>query len=703
MSASILYQVENQVALITLNRPPVNSLGLEMRTRLLEEFRKAEADDNVKAIVVTGAGRFFCAGADVAEFDSGQALAEPLIPTVFNVMDASKKPVIGAVNGTALGGGLELALACDYRFVHPSARLGVPEVNLGIIPGAGGTQRLPRVIGLEAAADMVTSGKPITAQQAGKNGLADKVAEAGDFMEQALEYAQHVIRTEMPAKDCAELTVASETDPVEFLNKRLERLHPQRNMAQLACVNALKAAATLPLMAGLEEEWNQFLHCQAAPQSRALQHLFFAERQATRVPGVDPKQATREIKSVAVIGAGLMGGGIAMNFANAGIPVKLLEVKEDALERGLGVIKKNYERSASRGRFSHEEAEMRTSLITGTLNYEDLADADLVIEAVFESMDVKRAVFTRLDEVCKPGAILASNTSTLDLDEIANVTKRPEDVIGLHFFSPANVMRLLEIVRGKATSEQVLVTAINLAKTIRKQPVVVGVCYGFVGNRMVAPYSREAFRMVLEGASPEQADQVLMDFGMAMGVIAMGDMAGIDVGCAAALANQDQWTEDKAYQALQFRLKEMGRLGQKTGRGVYIYEGRERISDPESIELSVEIAREHGIARRELSKEEILERCMYSLINEGACILEEGIASRSSDIDLIYVNGYGFPAWRGGPMQYADEIGLEKVLGALNKYRKELGEYGEHWFKPSPLLEKLVAAGQSFKDYDNGQ
>ncbi|MGI9277444.1 MAG: 3-hydroxyacyl-CoA dehydrogenase NAD-binding domain-containing protein [Endozoicomonas sp.] len=699
MNNPVDYQVNDNIALISLNTPPVNSLGLTLRTELLKQFKAAEADKNIAAIVITGAGRFFCAGADVTEFDDGKALADPRIPAVFDEIDASSKPVIAAINGTALGGGLELALACDYRIVHPQAKLGLPEVSLGIIPGAGGTQRLPRVIGLEAASDMVLSGKPVSAAQAMKSGLVDQLATGEEFIAEAVDYARKVTADSPVGINSADLPVNCATDPINLLNKHLEKLHPQRNMAQLACVNALKAAATLPLKEGLKAEWAQFEQCNSAPQSRALQHLFFAERQATRIPGVDHKTPVRPIGSVAVIGAGLMGGGIAMNFANAGIPVQILEVREEALQKGLDVVKNNYQRSAARGRLSHEEAEMRSGLITGTLDYQDLADADLVIEAVFESMDVKRQVFSKLDEVCKPGCILASNTSTLDLDEIAAVTSRPEDVIGLHFFSPANIMRLLEIVRGAKTSDQVLVTAIQLAKTIRKQPVVVGVCYGFVGNRMVAPYSREAFRMLLEGAAPEQVDQALTDFGMAMGVVAMADMAGVDVGCAAAEANRDQWADDKTYQALQFRLKELGRLGQKTGRGVYLYEGRERINDPETVQLSIEIAEANDIKRRELDKEEALERCIFSLINEGARILEEGIAIRSSDIDLIYVNGYGFPAWRGGPMQYADEIGLDRVLTALNRYRKELGEYGELWFKPAPLLEKLASENRKFKDY----
>ena len=699
MSVLVNLEISKGVALISLNNPPVNSLGLIMRSQLLASFALADSEESVKVIVLTGQGRIFCAGADVTEFDNGKALADPLIPAVFDCIDNCSKPVVAAINGTALGGGLELALACDYRIAHSQAKLGLPEVNLGIIPGAGGTQRLPRIIGLEAATRMILSGKAVKAAEALELGLLDRVCREASFIDSALAYAAELIEQQAPAISCAELAVTSTEDADQFLSRYLKNIHPQKNMARLACINALKAAVSKPLAAGLEVEWHEFKQCNSAPQSRALQHLFFAERQATRVPGLDASITPREIKKVAVIGAGLMGGGIAMNFASAGIPVTVVEMKQDALERGLGVVKGNYQRMAAKGRLSVEQAEQCSALITGTLSYEDLADADLVIEAVFESMDVKKSVFQMLDKVCKPGAILASNTSTLDLDEIAAFTRRPADVIGLHFFSPANIMKLLEIVRGRETSNQVLATALQLARTIAKQPVVVGVCYGFVGNRMVAPYSREGFRMILEGASPEQVDNTLVEFGMAMGVVSMADMAGIDVGCAAALANQQQWQQDRSYQSLQFRLQELGRLGQKTSKGVYLYEGRERINDPETTHLAVELAEQYGIQRREISREEMLERCLFSLINEGARILEEGIAIRSSDIDLIYVNGYGFPAWRGGPMQYADEIGLETVLAALNRYRSELGEYGELWFKPAPLLEKLVSEGRPFKDF----
>ncbi|CAM3747746.1 3-hydroxyacyl-CoA dehydrogenase NAD-binding domain-containing protein [Parendozoicomonas haliclonae] len=696
MSTSVDYQKHDSIALMTLNCGPVNSLGLALRTELLNHFRSATEDESIKAIVITGSGRFFCAGADVTEFDNGKAFAEPRIPTVFDEIDRCPKPVIAAVNGTALGGGLELALACDYRIVHSKAQLGLPEVNLGIIPGAGGTQRLPRLIDLEPAARMIMGGKPVTAEEGKAIGLVDAISNSDEFVLGALTFAREQAARDPKGKNYENAVVNYDGDTDALLNRYLEKLHPQRNMAQLACVSALKAACKLPFAEGQKVEWEQFGQCHAAPQSRALQHLFFAERQATRVEGVSRTTQAREVGKVAVIGAGLMGGGIAMCFASAGIPVTLLELNDEALCKRMIALKASYQRSVDKGRLSQEQADRTMSLISSTSSYQDLADADLVVEAVFESMEVKQQVFRQLDDVCKPGCILASNTSTLDLDVIAACTARPSDVIGLHFFSPANVMRLLEIVRGKATAPEVLATALQVAKRIRKQPVVVGVCYGFVGNRMVAPYSREAFRMILEGAAPEQVDQALTDFGMAMGPISMGDMAGIDVGCAAAKANQHQWADDDSYQALQFALQEQGRLGQKTGAGVYRYKGREKINDPETIQLSIELAGQHAITRRELSSDEILERCLFSLINEGAHILEEGIAARASDIDLIYVNGYGFPAWRGGPMHYANEIGLDKVVARLNRYRTMLGAYGELWFKPAPLLERLAAAGKTF-------
>ncbi|WP_062266224.1 3-hydroxyacyl-CoA dehydrogenase NAD-binding domain-containing protein [Endozoicomonas arenosclerae] len=695
MSNSVEYQQSGSVAVITLNDLPVNSLGLDLRTRLLELFRSAVADSSVTSILITGTGRMFCAGADISEFDNGKALTSPLIPEVFNEIDACPKPVVAGVNGAALGGGLELALACDYRYAHPDAKLGLPEVNLGIIPGAGGTQRLPRVTNLKVAMDVILTGKPIKAGKAERLGIVDRIATGSDFLTGAIEYT----RVQTVSKNSSDQIVDFKGNDRSHLEDMLKSLHPVREQSKLACAKALDIACTHNLEDGLKMEWALFKECHESPQSRALQHLFFAQRQATKVPGLEKTTLPRAIKSVAVIGAGLMGGGIAMNFANAGIPVKMLEVKKPALEKGLASIQSVYESAVRKEKMSHSQAEMCNSLISGTLDYQDLADVDLVIEAVFESMDVKRQVFSRLDEVCKPGCILASNTSTLDLNEIAAVTKRPQDVVGLHFFSPAHIMKLLEIVRGKETSNEALATALQVSRLIGKQPVVVGVCYGFVGNRMVAPYSREAFRMVLEGAAPEQVDQVLTEFGMAMGVISMGDMAGIDVGCAAAEANADEWKGDPSYQALQFKLKELGRLGQKTGHGVYIYQGREKINDPETITLSVELAEKHNIERREIGQDEIRKRCMYALINEGARVLEEGIANRSSDIDLIYTNGYGFPSWRGGPMQYADEIGLARVVAGLNHYRESLGEYGELWFKPAPLLERLAKEGKSFKDF----
>ncbi|MBU2874677.1 3-hydroxyacyl-CoA dehydrogenase NAD-binding domain-containing protein [Marinobacter salexigens] len=697
MTQKVEYTAYGQIAVIKLNNPPVNALDHETRLNLQQAYHQALQDDAVKAIVLGSTGKLFCGGADIREFGTKIAWAAPSLPDLCNELEASSKPLIVAINGTAVGGGLEIALSCDYRVSTRDAKLGLPEVNIGLIPGAGGTQRLPRLANVKLSVEMITSGGPITATKAHEAGLVDQIAEDG-LLEAAINFAHQVLKQEAPLRTCAEIDVETTGLPQGFFSEfRASIARKTRGfLAPEYCIQAVEAACELPLEKGLEKERELFNQCLESSEARAQQHLFFAERNATKVPDVDPATSPRTVNKVAIIGAGTMGGGIAMNFINAGIPVRLLELKEEALQKGLAVIRKNYEISAQKGRLSAEDVEQRMSLISGTLDYSDLADTDLVIEAAFESMEVKRAVFTQLDTYCKSGAILASNTSTLDIDQIASFTSRPRDVIGLHFFSPANVMRLLEIVRGAKTADDVVVTALNIAKKIRKTPVVVGVCFGFVGNRMLEPYAREAHRLVLEGANPAQIDGVLTDFGMAMGPLSMYDLAGIDIGYLVRESRRDAISHDPSYALIGDRLYALGRYGQKTGRGFYIYEGREKHEDPEVLELAKEIADELGIQQREISDQEILERCIYMLINEGADIVEEGIASRSSDCDIVWINGYGFPAWRGGPMQYADEIGPETVLKAIQHYRQSLGSYGDMWFQPSELLKNTVEKGQNF-------
>ncbi|XKE47320.1 enoyl-CoA hydratase/isomerase family protein [Halomonas organivorans] len=699
MTDAVHYQREGRIAVLTLDRPPINALGHELRSALHDAFRRAQEDAGAEAIVIASRTRAFCGGADIGEFGSELTWRSPTLPELCDALEASAKPVVAALHGVALGGGLELALACDYRLADAGTRLGLPEVHLGLIPGAGGTQRLPRIAGVALALEMITSGKPISAAKAQAIGLIDRLVDE-DPQVAALAYAEELLETGAPRRPCAGINVDTSGLGDDHFAEVREGLgaKTQGYVAPLACVDAVEEACRLPLDAGLAREREIFQACLDTPQARAQQHLFFAERQATRVPGVDPATPTRPIARVGIIGAGTMGGGIAMNFANAGIPVTLVEREAAALERGLATIRKHYEASARKGRLSEAQVEERMALLEGSLDDTALADADLVVEAVFESLEVKRQVFERLDAVCKPGAILASNTSTLDLDAIAGFTRRPQDVIGLHFFSPANVMRLLEIVRGAATADDVITTALKLARTIGKLPVVVGVCFGFVGNRMLEPYAREAHRLVLEGASPAQVDGALTGFGLAMGPLAMYDLAGIDVGYQVRESRREAIAHDPSYNLIGDRLYALGRYGQKTGRGFYRYEGRERLPDPEVDALAAEIAAELGIERREIGDEEIVARCVGMLVNEAADILEEGIAYRSGDCDLVWVNGYGFPAWRGGPLRYADEIGPARVLADIERHRDRLGAYGEMWFTPSPLLRRLVDEGRAFAD-----
>ena len=690
-----------KIAVIYQENPPVNAMSQAMRGSTIAALKAAQADDSIDAIILTGRGKFFCAGADISEFISGVCYESPNHYDLLDTLQNSNKLIVAAINGTALGGGCENALACHYRIAEASATIGVPEVHLGIFPAGRGSQHLPRLIGAEKALDMMISGKPVKGKKALEIGLVNRTSE-GDLLTDALNYVDELLaegasqQEKLPHFKNMKVEASDELLSATRANnaKRLKGFN-----APEIIVQAVEAARDLPYKEALKKEFELFQQCVADPQARAQQHLFFAERAATQIPGVDKSTTKRDIKKVAIIGSGTMGGGIAMNFINAGIETVILDLNGEALERGLGVIRKNYEISAQRGRMSMEQVDQTMNLLKGSTNYQDIRDVDLVIEAVFENMEVKKKVFTTLDEVCKPGCIMASNTSTLDVDEIAAVTSRPEDVIGLHFFSPANVMKLLEIVRAEHTSAEVITTVLKVAQKIRKIPVVVGVCFGFVGNRMLEPYSREAHRLLLEGASPAQVDTALTDFGLKMGCLSMYDLAGIDIGYLVRQSRRDELAHDPSYQIIGDKLHELGRDGQKTSRGFYLYEGRNQIEDPEVSEIAAATAKELGIARREISTEEIIERCIYTLINEGADILHEGIAYRSGDCDIVWCNGYGFPAFLGGPMQYADEIGLEKVLARINHYRETLGEYGEMSFKPSPLLEKLVNEGKKFKDF----
>jgi len=668
----IHYQIIDDVAVIIMNSAPVNALGLAMRRSLIDHLKRAIDDDQVKAIVIASDLPLFCA------------------------FENTPKLTLAAINGTAMGGGLELTLGCDYRIAQASAKMGLPEIKLGLFPGAGGTQRLPRIAGLPQALDMVLSGNPISAQQALDSGLVDRVLNEGaGLLGAAMDYARELIANNAPLRNCADIAVdQSETNP-DYFEQTRNKIAP-KTVGQVApeiCIQSLQRSITMPFADALAADVKAFDDLLQTPQARALIHLFFAEREAQKIPGVSRDTPVRELTSVAVIGAGTMGIGIAIACLDAGFKVTMLEMSAEALDRGLGNLQKHYARMVEKGRIDESRAQQCKSAVSGTLDYTDLGDADLVIEAVFEDLAIKKVVFEQLDRVCKPGAILASNTSTLDLNAIAGFTNRPADVIGLHFFSPANIMRLLEVVRGEKTGADVIKTTLVFGKRVRKLPVVVGVCYGFVGNRMLEPYFREGSRLLLEGASLEQVDNVLTGFGMAMGIISVSDLAGIDVSYRVRESRRNAISHDPTYQAIQDRLFELGRYGQKTGRGSYFYEGREKKNDPEVITLCEQLAAEHGIERRQISDQEILERCLYPLINEGMQILDEDIAYRSGDCDLIWVNGYGFPAWRGGPLQYADEIGLDTVLTGMNHYRKALGEYGEMWFKPAPLLEKLAGNG----------
>ena len=655
MSSPVTYTLKGNIGVISINNPPVNALSQAVRQGIMEALDQSESDAS-EAVLIICEGRTFIAGADISEF--GKPLLDPWLPAVVNRIEASAKPVVAAIHGTALGGGFEVALAAHYRCALPSAKVGLPEVKLGLLPGAGGTQRAPRLAGAQAALDLMTSGAPVNADVAAEAGLVDRIIE-GDLLDGALAWVAELLADGAGPRRTAEMTVPPH-DPTLFDNYRATLTKRARGqIAPQYIVECVEAAARLPLAEGLQLERDRFAELMAGEQSIALRHIFFAERQAAKVDGLPKETPLRPIESVGLIGGGTMGGGIAMSFANAGIPVTLIEINDEALERGLAIIDRNYAGSVKRGKLSEEKAAQCRSLITGSIDYTSLGNADLVIEAVFEDPDLKKQIFAKLDEVCKQGAILATNTSYQDVDAIASVTQRPQDVIGLHFFSPAHIMKLLEVVRGEKTADDVLATCMKLAKRIRKVPVVSGVCYGFIGNRMLQPYGAQSQLLLLEGATPEQVDGAMEEFGMAMGPLRVFDLAGLDVGYRARQALSDDEKGDPASYKVLDHLVEADRHGQKSGSGFYTYDDSRRATPcPEVQKIIEDTSAELGIKRREVPDEEIVERLLGALIEEGRKIVDEGIAQRASDIDVVYVYGYGFPAFRGGPMHHADVAGL---------------------------------------------
>ncbi|MCF6756037.1 3-hydroxyacyl-CoA dehydrogenase NAD-binding domain-containing protein [Pseudomonas balearica] len=701
MAEFVRLQRHGAIALIIVDNPPVNALSQPVRQGLQQAFQAADADPAVRAVALVCEGNTFIAGADIKEI--GKPPQAPSLPDVIDSIENSRKPSVAVIHGTALGGGLEVALGCHYRIARKDAKVGLPEVKLGLLPGAGGTQRLPRLAGVAKALDMIVSGQPIGAAEALEHHIVDELFE-GDLVEAGLAYAQRLIDEGRGPRRTGEQTAGLEgADNAELIAaKHAEVAKRMRGLfSPLRCIAAVEAATKLPLAEGLKRERELFAECLQSPQRAALVHSFFAERQAGKIADLPADVKPRAVKSAAVIGGGTMGVGIALCFANAGIPVKLLEINEEALGRALQRARDTYGASVKRGSLTEEAMEQRLKRVEGVTDYAALADVDLVIEAVFEEMDVKRQVFERLDAVCKPGAILASNTSSLDLNQIAAFTRRPEDVVGLHFFSPANVMRLLEVVRGAKTSDEVLATAMAVGKQLKKVSVVVGVCDGFVGNRMVFQYGREAEFLLEEGATPQQVDGALRNFGMAMGPFAMRDLSGLDIGQAIRKRQRAELPADRDFPTVSDKLCEAGMLGQKTGAGYYRYEpgNRTPLENPDLAPMLDAASREKGLERRELDEQYIIERTIYALVNEGAKILEEGIAQRASDIDVIYLNGYGFPAFRGGPMFYADSVGLDEVLAQVKALHARCGD----WWKPAPLLEKLAAEGRTFSDWQPGQ
>ncbi|PIT80943.1 3-hydroxyacyl-CoA dehydrogenase NAD-binding domain-containing protein [Limnohabitans sp. JirII-31] len=694
------YKVHGDVAVITLNNPPVNGLGLSTRQAIVAGVEQALADPAVKALVVTGHGKAFSGGADIREFGTPKAIQEPNLLSVISVLENSSKPVVAAVHSVAMGGGLELALGCHYRIAAPGANIALPEVKIGLIPGAGGTQRLPRALGVEPALNMIVSGEAIKSEMLamlpGQKLFDQMAASPESLMDEALTLARQMADVR-PLPKVRDLPCKHPQGDAYFqfarnMVKGMAKNYP----APPKCVDAVEAATKKKFADGMTYERELFINLMWTPECRALRHLFTAQRAASKIADVPDTTPVRNIQSVAIIGAGTMGGGIAMNFLNAGLPVKLLETKQEALDRGIATIQKNYEAQVKKGKLKEDKYAQRMALLSTTLSYNDLKDADLVIEAVFEEMGVKEAVFKQLDAVMKPGAVLASNTSTLDVNAIANFTQRPQDVVGMHFFSPANVMKLLEVVRGEKTAKDVLATVMAVAKKIKKTAVVSGVCDGFIGNRMIEQYGRQAGFLLEEGCTPQQVDKAVEKFGFAMGPFRMGDLAGNDIGWAIRKRRYVEKPQMK-YSKTADLLCEMGRFGQKVGKGWYDYQvgKRDAIPNKEVEAMVVQHRASLGITARKISDEEIVQRLVYSLVNEAAHILEEGIAAKASDIDMVYITGYGFPIYRGGPMLYADQMGLFNVVQAMHRFAANPLDDAEFW-KPAPLLARLAAEGKTF-------
>ena len=695
------YAVHGDVAVITLNNPPVNGLGLATRQAFMQGLDQAVANDAVKAIVVTGAGKAFSGGADIKEFGSPKALQEPNLLNLITALENCPKPTVAAVHTVVMGGGLELALGCHYRVAAPGCSVALPEVKLGLVPGAGGTQRLPRVIGVEAALNMIVSGEAIQSEMLamlpGQKLFDEMASSAGKLLDEAMAFAKGVVGTS-PLPRVRDLPCKHPNADAffKFSTNMVNGMTKGKYPAPLKCIEAVQNATKMKFDDGMTAEREIFINLMWTPESRALRHLFMAQRAASKIDDVPADTPKREIKSVAVIGAGTMGGGISMNFLNAGIPVKILEMKQEALDKGIAVIEKNYQAQVKKGKLKEDKFQQRMALLSSTLNYADLADADLVIEAVFEEIGVKEQVFNKLDEVMKPGAILASNTSTLDVNAIAHFTKRPQDVVGLHFFSPANVMKLLEVVRGADTSKDIMATVMDVAKKIKKTAVVSGVCDGFIGNRMIEQYSRQAGFLIEEGCTPQQVDKAVEKFGFAMGPFRMGDLAGNDIGWAIRKRRYVEKPNMK-YSKTADLLCEQGRFGQKVGKGWYDYVAGKRDAIPNK-DVEDMIAKHRtslGITARKISDDEIVQRLVFALVNEAAYILEEGIAARASDIDMVYITGYGFPIYRGGPMLYADQFGLFNVIQAMKRFAQNPHDDAQFW-QPAPLLARLVADGKTF-------
>ncbi len=702
MSELVNYTRRGEIGVITINNPPVNALSPGVPEGIMAGIDAAERDPEVRAVVVIGGGRTFIAGADIREFGKitgGEKERIALYP-LMNKIEDSSKPVVMAIHGTAFGGGLETAMSGHYRVAVGTAQVGQPEVKLGIIPGAGGTQRLPRLAGVGKAAEMCAFGEPVDAKTALAAGILDKIVD-GDLLEGAIEFARGVAgKAALKTRERNEkLQDAAANTAIFALVREQARKTRRGQMAPLAAIDAVEAATKLAFEDGINREAEIFRVCLFSTQSKSLIHAFFGERTVSKIPDIPKDTKIFEIRSAAIIGAGTMGGGIAMNYANAGVPVIMKDASREALDRGMATIRKNYENSVKKGRFSHAVMDQRMALIKPQMNYDGFDQADIIVEAVFEGMALKKQIFSEIDKIAKADCILATNTSTLSIDEIASATARPQMVIGHHFFSPANVMKLLEIVRGKASSKEVIATSMALAKKLGKIGVLAGNCKGFIGNRMIHCYAREAVFLVEEGAAPEQVDAALYEFGMAMGPLAMGDLAGLDVGWR--IRQEFRHLEKPGVRkamVIPDLLCEMGRYGQKTGKGWYIYDANRKPShDPDVLPIIENAAREAGIERRNITDDEIIERTIYALVNEGAKILEEGIALRSADIDVVYLNGYGFPSWRGGPMFYADTIGLKNVLAKIEEFEKR---HGSDYWAPAPLLKKLAEQDKTFEAYD---